>query len=124
MLYSWGFDLSVGPCIACSVRIYCLKKKVPCFDSCRHYSDEQGVSVTVWICFRKLCAKLCCLHFQDKLYIPWHSKRDLATPLEPLVEYLGRALTPDLHKPMGSSPSPQYILAVQNLAELLRSRKK
>ena len=70
------------------------------------------------------CCKLGCLHHQDNLHIPWHSKQDLATPLEPLVEYLGRAVTPDPHKPPGSSPSPQYILTVQNLAELLRSRKK
>ncbi|KAK7500148.1 hypothetical protein BaRGS_00008695 [Batillaria attramentaria] len=60
----------------------------------------------------------------EKLAIPWHSKRDLATPLDTLAGYLGQAVNPDPTQPLDQCTSPQYVQAVQNLAELLRSRKK
>ncbi|KAK7107778.1 hypothetical protein V1264_015635 [Littorina saxatilis] len=61
---------------------------------------------------------------KDKLYIPWHNKANLATSLETLVQYLGQAVTVDIDKRLDSGTSSHYVMAVQNLAELLRSREK
>ncbi|KAL8595355.1 hypothetical protein ACOMHN_020108 [Nucella lapillus] len=61
---------------------------------------------------------------KDRLHIPWQSRPSLTTSLGTLVQYLAQAVTLDLERPLDNCTSPQYVLAVHNLAALLCSQGK